>query len=134
MADTNTVPHTDIMRSPLGRARGLGAAHTGAHHWWMQKLLSLALVPLTIWFVFSAIRLTGVSHQGVVAWMHSPWRMGLMSALVIATFHHLNLGLQVVLEDYVHHEPTKIAAITLQKGLCVLLAIVCLVSILKIGL
>ncbi|HQT75470.1 MAG TPA: succinate dehydrogenase, hydrophobic membrane anchor protein [Rhodopila sp.] len=134
MADINTVPHTDIMRSSLGRARGLGSARAGAHHWWMQKLLSLALVPLTIWFVFSAIQLTGVDHQGMVAWMHSPWRMGLMAALVIATFHHLHLGLQVVLEDYVHHEPTKVAAITLLKGLCVLLAIVCLVSILKIGL
>lgn len=132
--DMNTAPRADIMRSPLGRARGLGAARHGSGAWWTQKLLSMALVPLTVWFVVSALQLTGVSHDQMVAWMRSPWRMGLMSLLVVTTFYHLALGLQVVIEDYVHHEPTKMAVNVLQKGLCVLLAAVCLVSTLKLGL
>ena len=134
MADTHTAPRSKVMRSPLGQARGLGAAGRGSAHWWMQKLLSLALVPLTVWFVISAIQLTGVSHQQMVAWMQSPWRMALMSLLAAITFYHLALGLQVVLRDYVHHEPIRMAANVLQKGLCLLLAIVCIISTLKIGL
>ncbi|HYZ21477.1 MAG TPA: succinate dehydrogenase, hydrophobic membrane anchor protein [Rhodopila sp.] len=134
MADPHTAPSTEIMRSPLGRARGLGSAQRGSHEWWVQKLLSLALVPLTVWFVIAAIQLTGASYQQMVAWMHSPWRITLMCLLVAITFYHLTLGLQAVLEDYVHHELTRLAANILQKGLCLLLAIVCIVSTLKIGL
>ena len=57
-------PHIDMLRSPLGRARGLGSARAGSHHWWAQRLTSLALVPLTLWFIFSVIHLFGASHEG----------------------------------------------------------------------
>ena len=134
MSGTQPTPHIDIRRSPLGRARGLGAAHHGAGHWWAQRLSSLALVPLTLWFIISAIHLTGATHQTVIDWLSAPWTMALMIALVIATFHHTNLGLQVVIEDYVYDEQVKIPALLAIKGLCVLLALVCIVSVLKIGL
>jgi succinate dehydrogenase / fumarate reductase membrane anchor subunit len=127
-------PHIEMLRSPLARARGLGSARAGSHHWWMQRLTALALLPLTLWFIFSVIHLAGASHEAVIAWLSAPLTLGLMLGLIVATFHHLQLGLQVVIEDYVHHEPIKMGSILLMKGVCVLLALVCIVSVLKIGL
>jgi succinate dehydrogenase / fumarate reductase membrane anchor subunit len=127
-------PHIDILRSPLGRARGLGSARLGSHHWWAQRVTALALVPLTLWFIFSVIHLAGASHHEVIDWLSAPLTLGLMLALIVATFHHLHLGVQVVIEDYVHDERFKTGAVLAVKGLCVLLALVCIVSVLKIGL
>jgi succinate dehydrogenase membrane anchor subunit len=127
-------PHIDMLRSPLGRARGLGSARAGSHHWWAQRLTALALVPLTLWFIFSVIHLAGASHQIVIDWLSRPLTLGLMLALIIATFHHLQLGVQVVIEDYVNDERIKIGAVLAVKALCVLLALICIISVLKIGL
>ena len=127
-------PHIDILRSPLGRARGLGSARAGSHHWWSQRLTAIALVPLTLWFIFSVIHLSGATHQMVIEWLSSPLTLGLMLALIVATFHHLQLGVQVVIEDYVHDERTKMGAVLAVRALCILLALVCIVSVLKIGL
>ena len=127
-------PHLDILRSPLGRVRGLGSAHAGSAHWWAQRLTATALVPLTFWFIWSVVRLSTASHQAVVDWLSSPIPLVMMLALVAITFHHLQLGLQVVIEDYVHEEPAKTASLVLSKTLCWLLALVCVVSVLKIGL
>ena len=127
-------PHIDMLRSPLGRARGLGSARAGSHHWWAQRLTAIALVPLTLWFIFSVIHLSGASHPVVIDWLSSPLTLGLMLALIVATFHHLQLGVQVVIEDYVHDERIKMAAVLAVRGLSILLALVCIVSVLKIGL
>lgn len=134
MAGTNNTPHVDVLRSPLGRARGLGSARAGSGHWWAQRLTALALVPLTLWFIYAVIHLSGASHQTVIDWLSAPLTLGLMLALIVATFYHLQLGLQVVIEDYVHNELLKVASVLLIKALSVLLALVCIVSVLKIGL
>jgi len=131
MAET---PHIEMLRSPLGRARGLGSARAGSHHWWAQRLTSLALVPLTLWFIFSVIRLSGAPHQAVIDWLSAPLTLGLMLALIVATFHHLQLGVQVVIEDYVHDERIKTGSVLAVKALCAMLGLVCIVSVLKIGL
>jgi succinate dehydrogenase / fumarate reductase, membrane anchor subunit len=128
------VPHVDIMRSPLGRARGLGSARAGAAHWWLQRLTSLALVPLTVWFLCAMVRMISASRDDVVSWMAGPLPIVLMIALVIATFHHLQAGLQVVIEDYVEHDAIRIGSILLIKGLSILLALACIVSVLRLGL
>jgi len=127
-------PHIDILRSPLGRARGVGSARAGSHHWWAQRLTAIALVPLTLWFIFSVIHLSGASHQVVIDWLSSPWTLAPMLLLIVATFHHLQLGMQVVIEDYVHREATRMAGVLLVKGLSILLGLICVVSVLKIGL
>jgi succinate dehydrogenase membrane anchor subunit len=127
-------PHVDIMRSPLGRARGLGSARSGAAHWWGQRVTAIALIPLTLWFLCALVRMIGASRQDVVSWMAGPLPIVLMIALVIATFHHLQAGLQVVIEDYVEHDGLRIGSILLIKGLAVVLALACIVSVLRLGL
>ena len=131
MSDT---PKIDVMRSPLGRARGLGSAKQGAVHWWMQRITSLALVPLTLWFLCAMVRMIGATRDDVIYWMAGPLPIVLMIALVIATFHHLQAGLQVVIEDYVDNDAIRVGAILLVKALSLLLALACIVSVLKLGL
>ncbi len=134
MADASRPPQVDIMRSPLGRARGLGAAKAGAAHWWAQRLTSIALLPLTLWFLCAAVRMIGATRDDVVFWMAGPLTIVLMIALVIATFHHLQLGLQVVIEDYVDNHWLRVGSVLLVKGLSLLLALACIVSVLRLGL
>ena len=104
------------LRTPLARARGLGSAHSGVHHWWAQRLTALALLPLTLWFLCAAVRMIGATRDDVVSWMAGPLPLVLMIALVIATFHHLQLGLQVVIEDYVENHALRVGAVLLVIG------------------
>jgi succinate dehydrogenase / fumarate reductase, membrane anchor subunit len=134
MSGTSRKPQVDIMRSPLGRARGLGSARAGAAHWWTQRITSIALVPLTLWFLCAMVRMIGATRDDVVLWMAGPLPIVLMIALVIATFHHLQAGLQVVIEDYVTNDALRVGSILLVKGLSLLLALACIVSVLKLGL
>jgi succinate dehydrogenase / fumarate reductase membrane anchor subunit len=134
MSDMNKPPQVHIMRSQLGRARGLGAAKSGVAQWWAQRVTAVALVPLSLWFICAALRLVGASHADMLAWIGAPIPVVLFIALVLATFYHLALGLQVVVEDYVPHETTRLATLLVLKGVIILLALTCLVSILKLGL
>ena len=127
-------PHVDILRSPLGRVRGLGSAHAGSAHWWAQRLTATALVPLTLWFIYSVIRFSTASHQAVHDWLSAPVPLVLMLALVAITFHHLQLGLQVVIEDYIHDDAIRLASLLAMKAAAILLAMACVVSVLKLGL
>jgi succinate dehydrogenase / fumarate reductase membrane anchor subunit len=131
MAET---PQVDILRSPLGRARGLGSAHAGYHHWWIERVEAVALVPLTIWFIFALLHLVGAPHQAMIDWLSSPISMVLMLLLIVATFHHFSLGVQSVLDDYVHQPTIKMWSIFAIKGACAVLALLCIVSVLRIGL
>jgi succinate dehydrogenase / fumarate reductase membrane anchor subunit len=134
MPGTSKTPLVDIMRSPLGRARGLGSARAGAAHWWAQRITALALVPLTLWFICAMVRMIGATRDDVVSWMAGPLPIVLMIALVIATFHHLQAGLQVVIEDYVENDALRIGSVLLVKGVSVLLALACIISVLRLGL
>jgi succinate dehydrogenase / fumarate reductase, membrane anchor subunit len=134
MADTGRSIQVHIMRSQLGRARGLGSAKSGAAHWWAQRLTAAALVPLTLWFICAAVRLVGASRDDMLAWIANPIPIVLLIALVLATFYHLALGLQAVIEDYVQSEPVRLIALLATKGVIFLLALTCLVSVLKLGL
>jgi succinate dehydrogenase / fumarate reductase membrane anchor subunit len=130
----NGTPQIDIMRSGLGRARGLGAAKAGVHHWLAQRATAIALVPLTLWFIYSVFGFTSAGHAQVIAWMQSPLNMVLMLALIGATFHHMQLGLQTVIEDYIHADRCRMVSMLLMKGATVLLALTAAISVLKMGL
>lgn len=120
-------------RSPLGKVRGLGSAKDGTHHWWMQRLTALALIPLAIWFVVNVVALLGKNHAAFAAWVKNPLSATLLILLIAATFHHAQLGVQVVIEDYVHGEGAKLAAIILVKGAALVLAGIGIFSVLRIA-
>ena len=120
-------------RSELGRVRGLGAAKEGVHHWWMQRVSAIALVPLTLWFVIALIAHIGADYAATRGWLGSPVTLGLMVLLIGATFYHAQLGLQVVIEDYIRHEGSKIALILLIKLASLVLALAAVIALLIIA-
>jgi succinate dehydrogenase / fumarate reductase membrane anchor subunit len=121
------------LRSPLGRVRGLGSAKGGTHHWWMQRVTSIALLPLTLWFVASMIGLAGASYLETLLWIAQPLNALLLLVLIGLTFHHMAAGLQVVIEDYVRDEFRRMAYILLIKAAAVLMALASGFSVLRIA-
>jgi succinate dehydrogenase / fumarate reductase membrane anchor subunit len=112
---------TSPMRSPLGRVLGLGSAKEGVEHWWMQRLTAIALVPLAIWFVVAALGMIGADRAAMVAWMHSPMSPVFAILLIVAAIYHMALGLQVVIEDYIHSEAWKLGLIIVMRLWCIVL-------------
>jgi succinate dehydrogenase / fumarate reductase membrane anchor subunit len=104
------------MRSPLARAQGLGSARGGVGHWRAERVSAVALVPLTLWFVASVIAHTGSDYPAFIAWLRTPFATVLMILLLIALFHHAALGLQVVIEDYVHSGARFAVLIAMRLG------------------
>ena len=120
------------LENPLARVRGLGSAKDGTEHWWVQRLTAIALVPLTVWFVASLIAHSGADHATVAAWLGQPLPALLMILFCATAFWHLKLGLQVVIEDYVHGEAAKITLLVLNSFGCIQLALACMLSVLKL--
>ncbi len=121
-------------RSPLGRARGLGSAKEGVQHWWAQRMTALALIPLALWFVAAVIGLAGADRAEVLAWVGRPVPAVLLLLLISAGFHHSQLGLQVVIEDYVHHEGRKTAAVVAVKAATIVVGALAAFSVIRIAL
>ena len=134
MAASRKPEHITVMRSQLGRVRGLGAAKAGTEHWIAERIMALFLVPLTIWFVVSAIGLLGADQPRVAAWVAHPWNAALLIALLIAGFHHLQLGMQVVYEDYIDSTWLQNTCSVATKFAALLLALAGSVSVLKLAL
>jgi succinate dehydrogenase / fumarate reductase membrane anchor subunit len=109
------------LQTPLSRVLGLGSAKEGVEHWWWQRLTAVALVPLSIWFAVSAICLTGSSYHEARIWVNGSLNMTLLIAFVGVLLHHAQLGLQVVIEDYVHSEAWKLSLLLAVKFLAVFL-------------
>jgi succinate dehydrogenase / fumarate reductase membrane anchor subunit len=122
------------MRSPLGRAIGLGSAKEGVEHWWAQRITAIALVPLTLWFVIAIIGLVGADLETVQNWVARPLPAILLVLLLIATFYHVSLGLQVVIEDYVRTELAKLSLVIIVRLFCFALAVAGIFAALSISL
>ena len=122
------------LQTPLGRVRGLGSAKGGTHHWWLQRVTSIALLPLTIWFALSAASHAGAGYEAAVEWIARPWNATLLLATVALTFHHLAAGLQVVIEDYVRGHFARLGAVLAVKLASALLALASALAILRIAL
>ena len=120
------------MRTPLARANGLGSAKEGVREWWAERVSAVALVPLTLWFAASIIAHTGSNYATFIAWMGTPLASTLMILLLIALFYHTALGLQVVIEDYVH-SGSKFAWVMAVRLGCFTLATVGIVATLHIA-
>jgi succinate dehydrogenase / fumarate reductase membrane anchor subunit len=121
------------MRSPLGRAIGLGSAKEGVDHWWAQRVSAVALVPLSLWFVAAVVGLAGADRAVFVEWVRHPVPAVLLVLLLIATFYHAALGLQVVIEDYVDNETVKFALLIVMKLAAILLAALGIFGVLKLA-
>jgi succinate dehydrogenase / fumarate reductase, membrane anchor subunit len=121
------------LRTPLSRARGLGSAKEGVHHFWAQRITAVALIPLVAWFAISLIMMSGADYAVVRAWIGSPAVMVLLTLTIVIGLHHGQLGMQVVIEDYVHNDGMKLALIVLMRFIAVFFALAAIVAILRIG-
>lgn len=121
------------LRSPLGRVTGLGSAKEGVAHWWIQRVTAIALIPLMLWYVAALIALTGADHSQVVAWLHAPFPAVVTILMLIAMFYHMALGIQVVIEDYIHTEWVKMSAILLNNAVAIVLAVTGIFTVLRIA-
>lgn len=120
------------MRSHLSRVRGLGSAQEGVGHWWAERISGLALVPLTLWFVYYATKFAGADLATVKAWIGTAQNPVLLILLIIVGFHHAQMGLQVVIEDYVHSEGAKTVSVILVKMAAVFLAVLNVFAVLRL--
>ena len=121
------------LRSDLGRVRGLGTAKEGVSHWWAQRLTAVALIPLSLWFVWSIIKLVGVDHIGFRVWLNDSANLALMILFVGSLFYHLQLGLQVVIEDYVHDEKWKAGSLILNLLAAFFFGVSSIIALLKVA-
>ena len=122
------------LRNPLAKAKGLGASGEGSHHWWLQRTSALMLIPLSIWFVFSILERITHGQDAVVQWMSQPMVAVALVTYLVFMFFHGQLGLQVVIEDYVHGERLKMLCLLLVKAVAVLAAIGSVFAVLRVAL
>ena len=120
-------------RTALSVVRGAGAARDGARHWWAQRLTAIALVPLGVGFAVMMIALLGAGYEGARAAFAHPIAAALWILFTVALFHHAQLGLQVVVEDYVHSPGLKVAGIVAAKFAALALGAACVVSIIRVS-
>lgn len=122
------------LRHPLANAKGTGSSGQGSHHWWLQRMSALALIPLTLWFMFSVVNHIGDDLETVRAWIAHPCVAVLLVLYLGFMMFHSQLGLQVVIEDYVHHELVKLTLIVLIKGAFLFAGVAALFAVLRIAL
>jgi succinate dehydrogenase / fumarate reductase membrane anchor subunit len=120
-------------RSSFDRTQGLGSAREGVEHWWMQRVTALALIPLTLWFAASLIAHARGDYGTLILWLRSPLTSVLIVLLLIALFYHMALGLQVVVEDYVHNDLIKTPVVIVTHIASFALAVAGIVTTLRIA-
>ncbi|HET7651056.1 MAG TPA: succinate dehydrogenase, hydrophobic membrane anchor protein [Gammaproteobacteria bacterium] len=121
------------LRNPLARARGLGSAKEGTLHWVGQRVSALALIPLTLWFVYSVLLVMHGGYEQARTWMHAPLVAVLLVIFIGTAFYHAYLGLQMVIEDYVHGAWSKFGSLIVIKFICVLVALSGIFAVLRIA-
>lgn len=121
------------IESDMRRAKGLGSAHEGLHHWMAQRITALANIPLTLWAVYSIFTLQGASYAEFTAYFALPWNTVLGVLFVLATFYHAVLGSQVIVEDYIHSKWLKMTKLISQKLFFIALGAATIIAILKLA-
>jgi len=126
--------NTKDLRNPLKRARGLGSAQFGVSHWWTQRVTAAALIVLALWFVTLVLGLLHADYATARAAVAKPWNAVLLIAFVVTVFWHAVLGLQVVIEDYVHTRWKEIVLLVAIKFIAVLSVLASTLAVLRIAL
>ena len=122
------------LRTPLARVLGMGSAKQGSSHWWWQRMTSVALVPLGVWFVISVLMLAGSDHGSATLWLRSPFQAAPFLLFMAVAFWHAAVGLQVVVEDYIHSEGLKMAVLITIKMIIALASVISVLLLLRIYL
>jgi succinate dehydrogenase / fumarate reductase membrane anchor subunit len=122
------------MRTPLARVKGLGASGHGVEHWWIHRVTAVSNVPLIVAFVIIVAALAGNSYEGAIAIVSHPLTAIILILAVISVTNHMRLGMQIVIEDYVHDKGWKIMAVIANNFYAVIIAVACLFAILKVSL
>lgn len=120
------------MRTPLKQVRGWGSAKSGTHHWWMQRLTGIALVPLSLWMMLSIIHFIGSGYDAAYLFVQNTMNASLLFLFITTSFYHASLGGQTIIEDYVHHHFVKPCLLIVMKFALVILWTLSVLSILKI--
>lgn len=120
------------MRTPLSRVRGLGSAKKGTEHFFMQRITALANIPLTLFLVGALVVHAGADYTTMTAFLGNPLVGVVMLLLIVSATYHMKLGLQVVIEDYVHGEAKKLLAIIANQFFALTVAVACSLAILKL--
>ena len=122
------------LRTPLGRVLGLGTAREGTEHWWAQRVSAVALLLLGAWFVIAIVMLDSLDHGAAVAFVGAPWNSVLLTLLSVMLAYHSYLGVQVVVEDYVHAPGIKVVSLMLSKFAHILVAVAAVYAVLRVGI
>ena len=122
------------LRSPLGKVLGLGTAKDGTEHWWGQRMSAVALALLGTWFMVSLLRLPGFEQADVVQFIAMPLNTILMTLMCATLAYHSYLGVQVVLEDYVHAPGLKVVSLVASRFAHIFVAVASIYAVLRIGL
>lgn len=121
------------IRTPMAKAKGMGAAHNGTEHWFMQRVTAIALLFLSPWFIWSMMQHAGASYAEMHAWLSYPVNAVLMILFVVTAFYHAALGSQVVIEDYIHCEGFKMVKLIGMKLFFSATIVACVFAILKVA-
>ncbi len=121
------------MKSPLRRVKGLGSSHSGTGHFWHERVSSVVLIPLTLWFGWAVLGLLNASPVAAIGFLAHPWNALMMAAFIIVTLYHIRLGLQVILDDYVHAAGTRIALIILVRVSVFLTGGISIIALMRIA-
>ncbi len=121
------------MRTPLKNVRGLGSAKEGTSHWWHQKITAVALIPLFVIALAYVISLVGADYERVRYILSLPFTSLILLLLIGMTFYHMKLGLQVVIEDYIHNEGSKMILLLLNSFFCVVVGLASALAVLKLA-
>ncbi|MBP0447048.1 succinate dehydrogenase, hydrophobic membrane anchor protein [Roseomonas sp. SSH11] len=121
------------LQTPLRRVRGFGSAKNGTHHWWMQRVTSIALLPLTLWFAFSIAARAGDRWEVMAEWIARPFNAVLLIVLIAVGFYHTASGLQVVVEDYIRPDRSVMAINMAIKAVLTLLGLLAALSVIRLA-
>ena len=122
------------LRTPLARVLGLGTAGEGSEHWWGQRVSAVALLLLGAWFMIAIVMLDGLDHAAVAAFVGAPWNSVLLTLLSMMLAYHSYLGVQVVVDDYVHAPGIKVVSLMLSRFAHVFVAVAAVYAILRVSI
>jgi succinate dehydrogenase / fumarate reductase, membrane anchor subunit len=121
------------LETPLHKVRGLGSAHSGVTHFWRQRVTAAALIPLSLWFGVSVLGLVGAHKAATLAFLQQPLNAILMAAFVVILLYHMVLGLQVVIDDYVRGNGSKLFLMLSMRGFAIAAGVTSIFALLRIA-